>query len=90
MLKFVGVPVHCACKIGILNHSEEETFRYRTQDGVVDRQGFRTGREYESLEFDSRRVVASESSRIQGGSMSQPGDRGQVSRASPRFGRPKI
>ena len=26
MLKFVGIRVHCAYKIGILNHGEEETF----------------------------------------------------------------
>ena len=25
MLKFVGIRVHCAYKIGILNHGEEET-----------------------------------------------------------------
>jgi len=75
MLKFVGIRVHCAYEVGILNHGEKETFRHRTQDGVVDRQGLRTGRECESLEFDSGNVIACESSRIQGGSMSQQVDR---------------
>ena len=45
MLKFVGVRVHCAYTIGILNHGEKETFEDGAQDGVVDRQGFRSGRE---------------------------------------------
>jgi len=40
MLKFVGVGVHRAYKIGILNHGEEETLGDGAQDGVVDRQGF--------------------------------------------------
>ena len=40
MLKFVGVRVHCAYKIGILNHGEEEMFGDGAQDGVVDRHGF--------------------------------------------------
>ena len=75
MLKFLGISVHCAYEVCIHNHGEEKTFRHRTQDGVIDRQGFRTGRECESLEFDSCHVIASESSRIQGGSMSQQDDR---------------
>ena len=40
MPKFVGVRAHCAYKIGIPNHGEEETFGDGAQDGVVDRQGF--------------------------------------------------
>ena len=40
MLEFVGFRVHCAYKINILNHGEEETFGDGAQDGVVDRQGF--------------------------------------------------
>ena len=39
MLKFVGIRVHCAYKIGILNHGEEEPFWDGAQDGVVYREG---------------------------------------------------
>ena len=38
MLKFAGVRVHCSYKIGILNHSEEETFGDRLKTALsIDR-----------------------------------------------------
>jgi len=40
MTKFVGVRVHRAYKIDILNHGDEVTFGDETQEGVVDRQEF--------------------------------------------------
>jgi len=40
MLESVGVRVHCAYKICILNHGEEKMFWDGVQHSVVDRQGF--------------------------------------------------
>ena len=60
MLKFVWIAVQRTVKIYILNHGEQQTFRDGTQDGVVYGQRFRSGREYERLEFDSRQVIARE------------------------------
>ena len=61
MLKFVGIRVHCAYKVGIFNHGEDETFGDGAQEVFVDRPGFLSGRESERLEFDSRHVIACES-----------------------------
>jgi len=60
MLKFVRVAVQQPVKICVLNHGEQQKFRDGTQDGVVYGQGFRSGCECESLEFDSRQVIARE------------------------------
>ena len=62
MLKFVRVAVQRTYKFCIHNHDEQETFRDGTQYGVVYRQGFRSGHETESLDFDSRQVIARETS----------------------------
>ena len=51
MLKFVPVGVLRPYKIRILNYGEKEAFWDGAQDGVVDRQGFCSGGEYERLEF---------------------------------------
>ena len=40
---------------------EKRTFRDVTKDGVFYRQEFRSGRECECLEFDSRQVIARKS-----------------------------
>ena len=56
MLKYLRVAVKRTVKICVLNHGEQETFRDGTQDGVVCKQGFRSGRECERLEFDSRQT----------------------------------
>ena len=37
MLKFVGVRVHCAYKIGILNHGEEECLGKGPKTASIDR-----------------------------------------------------
>jgi len=58
MLKFVRVAVQPTIKICVLNHGEQQTFQGGTQDGVVYGQEFRSGRECERLEFESRQVIA--------------------------------
>jgi len=60
MLKFVRVAVQRTVKICILNPGEQQMFWDGTQDGVVYRQGFRTGRECERLGFDSRQLITRE------------------------------
>ena len=58
MLKFVRVAVQRTVEICIIINGEQQTFRDVTQDGVVYRQGFRSGRECESLQIDFCQVIA--------------------------------
>jgi len=58
MLKFLRVAVQRTVKICILNHGEG------TQDGFVNREGFRSGRECERLEFDSCQVIGRKTARF--------------------------
>ena len=60
MLKFVRIAVQRTYEICILNHGKQQMFRDGTQDDVVYRQGFRSGRECERLEFDCRQGIARE------------------------------
>ena len=60
MLKFVRVAVQRTYEICVLNHGEQQTFRDGTQDGIFYRQGFRSGSEYERLDFASRQVIPCE------------------------------
>ena len=54
MLRSVWFGVQRTDKIGVLNHGEQENFGDGTQDGVVNRQGFWSGGEGKSREFDAR------------------------------------
>jgi len=57
MLKFVRIAVKRTDKINGLNRCQQQTFRNGTNNGVVCRQGFRSGRECKCLEFGARQFI---------------------------------
>ena len=50
MSKFVGVCVHWAIEISVLNHGEHQTFREGLKHCIIDRPGFEQSRKYKGLE----------------------------------------